>query len=69
MLGYERVHGVQRDAVLLNLSDENQRVALVEGDDARVLLSTHPGRFGGRFGARLDPNEAVVLALSDEPDE
>lgn len=69
VLGYERVHGVQRDAVLLNLSDENQRVALVEGDDARVLLSTHPGRFGGRFGARLDPNEAVVLALSDEPDE
>jgi alpha-glucosidase len=72
VLGYVRSSGAERDAVLLNLGDASERLALPELEHARVLLSTHDhpspkgleGLGEGRdFQGVLQPNEAVVLSL------
>jgi alpha-glucosidase len=66
VLGYLRLHGRQRDAVLLNLGGEREPLS-VSDDIARgtVLLSTHPDRIGAPLGSVLQPNEALVLALEE----
>jgi len=66
LLGYLRLCGRQRDAVLLNLGGAPEPL-WVSDDIARgtVLLSTHPDRIGAPLGPVLRPNEAVVLALEE----
>jgi alpha-glucosidase len=64
VLGYLRLHGGRRDAVLLNLGAARERVHLPVGEErASILLSTHRARSGMPFDAELEPNEAVVLEL------
>ena len=65
VLGYLRTHAERCNAVLLNLSPSPQRLALPGAvERAKIVLSTHPGRVDERFGTRLLPDEAVVLAVS-----
>jgi alpha-glucosidase len=65
VLGYVRELGTCADVILLNLSaaaiDDVKLPSDVRG--GRVLLSTHPGRAGEPFNARLQANEAVVVAV------
>ncbi len=63
-LGYLRELGACTDAILLNLSAAPIEVKLPSDvGSGRVLLSTHPGRVGKPFDARLQANEAVVVAV------
>jgi alpha-glucosidase len=66
VLAYVRTHAGRSDAVLLNLGDRPERVAMpANATPANVLLSTHPTVLGARFAGRLEPNEAVVVALEN----
>ncbi|WP_246725319.1 alpha-amylase family glycosyl hydrolase [Beijerinckia sp. L45] len=63
VLTYERRHGSERIAVLLNLGHDEQRVAI---DDGSVLLSTHLDRADERVAGEvvLHPDEALLIRLS-----
>jgi alpha-glucosidase len=64
VLGYQRSHGSQSDAVLLNTSAEPQALDVPGSlQRAEVLLSTHPARKGQPCGGALLPNEALILGV------